>query len=447
MSDCTKLPHLLRLRDAGEMVAVEAHLAECPACAEAWRDLEALTALGRALPDGQPDARRRESVRTRILAEATAPAPRSRWRLVALAAAAAIGAWIVGTQLGPDPPPPLGRIASAPGAIFSVSKTDGDEVVALREGRLMIRVPRLEGGRRFVVLTDDAEVEVRGTAFAVEASDGRLRAVEVEAGVVEVRPAGAEAVRLKAAQRWPMDGRGALVPRELPDGQPRKPQPTVRAPAGPREETKPAAPRPRPRAADAATADPRPRTPRKAPADPAVARRDAGARSPGEAAADAGLPAPDADVADTETGGSHIAAPDAAPAASPQTVRFDAGWTALRAGRPADAAPAFAGAAALGGPLTADARWWHAVALGRAGDDAAARQALARFMTAHPGSPRRLEAGVMAGWLDFAAGRVEAAEAAFREGLGARRAAVRESARTGLAAVADWRAKQGGADE
>lgn len=446
MSDCANLPHLLRLRDAGETAAVEAHLAECPACAEAWRDLEALTALGRALPDGQPDARRRESVRTRILAEATAPPPRPRWRLVALAAAAAIGAWIVGTQFD-SAPPPLGRIASAPGAVFSVSKTGGDEVVTLSEGRLTIRVPHLAAGRRFVVLTDDAEVEVRGTAFTVEASDGRLRAVEVEAGVVEVRPAGADAVRLRTAQRWPTDRGAGPGPREWPGAKAEGPRAAVRAPAGPREETRPGDARPPPRRADAATTEPPPRGPRKARPDPVDARRAVEARPAGEGAADAGPPTLDVGAAQPETGGSHIAEPDASPAASPQTVRFDAGWTALRAGRPADAAPAFADAAALGGPLTADARWWHAVALGRAGDDAAARRALTHFMTAHPGSPRRLEAAVMAGWLDFAAGRVDAAEAAFREGLGARRAAVRESARTGLAAVADWRAKRGGADE
>src|SRR5262249_38671353 len=40
---------------------------------------------------------------------------------------------------------------------------------------------------RFIVRTRDAEVEVRGTRFDVEAADGRIRRVEVQEGKVEVR--------------------------------------------------------------------------------------------------------------------------------------------------------------------------------------------------------------------------------------------------------------------
>ncbi len=460
MSDCNRFPRLLQLRDAGDLDAVQAHLAECSACADAWDDLEALTALGQSLPDGRPDEARRESVRTRILAQAQLESGRSPARrpirLVALAAAAAIGAWIIGTQFVAEPPAPIGRIASAPGAVFSVRKTEAVEWVALDEGRITIRVPTLPDDRRLVVVTDDAEVEVRGTIFTVEAIDGRLTAVEVEEGVVEVRPAGAEAVRLKPSQRWATERAAARpaapeppssaiaaadVPRELPGeptqppSEPREwPRADARAPeAAPRVPAKP------PQGPPAGRSDAAP-VPKAADPEPAPAGRPvapAGTRAAPVAAPD-DPPAPDAGPIDAPAKADASATPD--PGVSPQTARFDEGWQALRAGRPSAAAAAFAAAAALDGPLIADARWWRAVALGRGGDDGAAREAVLDFLRLHPRSPRKAEASVMLGWLDFAAGRVDAAEAAFTAGLSGARPAVRESAREGLDAVKNWRA-------
>ena len=122
-------------------------------------------------------------------------------------------------------------------------------------------------------------------------------------------------------------------------------------------------------------------------------------------------------------------------------MQFEAGWQALRAGTPRAAAVAFEAAARLEGPLRADAAWWHVVALGRAGDDAASRGALERYLRAYPASKHRAEASVMLGWLDFTVGQVDAAERAFRAGRQARRAAVRAQAEAGLKAVADWRAR------
>ena len=111
----------------------------------------------------------------------------------------------------------------------------------------------------------------------------------------------------------------------------------------------------------------------------------------------------------------------------------------MRGGKPNVAVDAFDAAASLPGPLVADAHWWRAVALGRAGRDGETLVALNRYLAAYPTSTRRAEASVMLGWLHFAAGRMDAAEAAFRAGVGARRGAVERRAKEGLEAVTEWR--------
>ncbi len=64
---------------------------------------------------------------------------------------------------------------------------DGVERVSLHEGTLDLSVRKLAPGERFLVATDDAEVEVRGTVFEVEAHGGRIASVTVSEGKVEVR--------------------------------------------------------------------------------------------------------------------------------------------------------------------------------------------------------------------------------------------------------------------
>jgi hypothetical protein len=61
------------------------------------------------------------------------------------------------------------------------------ERVTLSEGTLDLTVRKLDEGERFLVATADAEVEVRGTAFEVEAHGGHIARVAVSEGKVEVR--------------------------------------------------------------------------------------------------------------------------------------------------------------------------------------------------------------------------------------------------------------------
>jgi hypothetical protein len=81
----------------------------------------------------------------------------------------------------------------------------------LSQGVLRAQVAKLADGQRFIVRTDDAEVEVRGTAFRVEivppdaaCGNGTRTRVSVSEGLVEVRGAGASTY-LHPGQSWPLD--------------------------------------------------------------------------------------------------------------------------------------------------------------------------------------------------------------------------------------------------
>lgn len=70
---------------------------------------------------------------------------------------------------------------------------------------------------------------------------------------------------------------------------------------------------------------------------------------------------------------------------------FNEAWDAIERGD-YDAAQQRLGNVSPTSPLAEDAEYWRAVALVRSGDDARAREALTRFIAAHPNSPRRAEA-------------------------------------------------------
>jgi ferric-dicitrate binding protein FerR (iron transport regulator) len=85
------------------------------------------------------------------------------------------------------------------------------ERFSLARGRLTVHVVKLTNGRRFIVATPDAEIEVRGTRFELNVlsqaegcGNGSRTRLSVGEGVVEVRSAGVNA-RVSAGQMWPAD--------------------------------------------------------------------------------------------------------------------------------------------------------------------------------------------------------------------------------------------------
>jgi hypothetical protein len=128
-------------------------------------------------------------------------------------------------------------------------------------------------------------------------------------------------------------------------------------------------------------------------------------------------------------------APLEAPApASPPTASFHRAWALLRAGDAIAAAEAFAGVqdASRGTSLEADALYWRAVALSRAGERRASRDLYDVFLARFPASPRAGEAAVALGFLLVDLGQPVEARQAFTRAQEDPSDRVRASARLGL---------------
>ncbi len=390
---------------------------------------DALDALARELPVRRPDPARLEQMRTEILAAAGGVTPlrprmvSPRTVVVAVASALAVAAavallWRATGSATDGTAPSRASIVAGHGTEQAQVSGPPDEVVQLRHGTVMVEVAPLGTEERFRVITGDAEVEVRGTRFMVAADRGRIRSVEVFAGVVELRLRAGGVETLAAGQRWdaPVDVQTAVVP------------------------VTPIAPVPD---APAAIAEPVAAPPSVAPTPP-IAKK----RSPATSASPPAAPAPagdradatkakaDADAAAVVASRSTPEATKDAPAA-PGEAEFRVGWNALKRGEPARAADSFAASRRIanGGAIAEDATYWEGVALARAGRSAPAIRALRGFLTAYPRSARAGEASARLGWLFVDAGDLAGAERWFSAAADDPVPAVRNSARSGLERV------------
>ena len=138
--------------------------------------------------------------------------------LSAPATSAAAAGQVLGTGITLQAPPgaPV-RIGSADGTVLTLEARGELSVVeqsatrrfALRQGAVRAQVAHLHAGERFLITTDDAEVEVHGTVFRVALADGdpaceqgqRTR-VTVTEGIVSVRAGGRETL-VAAGEAWP----------------------------------------------------------------------------------------------------------------------------------------------------------------------------------------------------------------------------------------------------
>ncbi len=203
-----------------ELACVDRHLATCSSCAELVSDLSRIRALLRA-PTPTPAPLSVQRSRLKLLREAAlppSPAPLRRRPAIALAvtlaAAGAIGLAL--QQRSPKSPITVMQTMAASAnasprtmtsvlpegqARFTRTSSDGTEIVALSDGAVSLSVRHLQAGERFLVKTGDAEVEVRGTLFRVEAANDRIQRVSVVEGKVEVRFHGATFF-ITADERW-----------------------------------------------------------------------------------------------------------------------------------------------------------------------------------------------------------------------------------------------------
>jgi hypothetical protein len=225
-----------RLHDR-ELSSIDRHLAMCASCASLERDLDHVRALLRS-PAPEPTPLEVQRGRLALLRDAALPsAPavvkgRSGPRLAVALAIVATAALVFGLERRWIAPvntvtQVVSTSASVPvrtvttvvpeGAARFVRATDGGtEIVTLEDGAIDLSVRHLSAGERFLVKTGDAEVEVRGTIFRVEARDNRLQNVAVVEGKVEVRFRGG-AFLLGADERWdrPAEAR-TIAPPSVP---------------------------------------------------------------------------------------------------------------------------------------------------------------------------------------------------------------------------------------
>jgi hypothetical protein len=119
------------------------------------------------------------------------------------------------------PPPALiedDRVISDPGAVFRLDGSHADRVVALTTGHVRCEVARRAPGERFRVVVGEDIVQVTGTRFEVTAEAGRLGAIVVEEGSVELLRPGQAPITLRAGERWPPPVRPAPPPPAAPAG-------------------------------------------------------------------------------------------------------------------------------------------------------------------------------------------------------------------------------------
>jgi ferric-dicitrate binding protein FerR (iron transport regulator) len=387
---CLKPKELTRRVFEGADRALQEHLDACPACAREAAATRMLADLGRELPDGAPSEESVAAIRHALLASASdgiignARARKRYWIPVAAAASIALAVGVVLLAHGPSEPLPQkvatgearrALVHAQKGADHVLLGSQPDEIVRLTEGTIAVEVEKLGAKERFRVVTGDAEVEVRGTAFDVTAANDVLVGVRVWSGMVEVRPRGREVVLLAPGEQW-----------QVPEGDRDEGVRTVEAAVSqgtPSWERSVRTGVNRDRLANDSSAGA---------VDPRGTREEAGAGGGG---------------------------PGSGPPTEPAEAAFNAGWDALRLGRPAEAAKLFGRAADLGRgeAMIEDAVFWRAVALDRAGAHGPAADGMREFLQRFPSSVRRGEVSVMLGWKLLASGDPAGARVLFESAL------------------------------
>lgn len=127
--------------------------------------------------------------------------------------------------------------------------------------------------------------------------------------------------------------------------------------------------------------------------------------------------------------------------ASPTELHFQKGWALLRDGKAREAAVELAAAADAGGddPLAADARYFQAIALVRAGQSRDAERVLVAFLDHAPQSLRRGRAAILLGRLIRDRGDATSARAWFASALNDPDPAIAAAAKAHLDALSPRR--------
>lgn len=202
-------PELRRAALSGEGLPTETHARTCPACATDRAAIAAMIKLAQELPWTPPPGDRLEAIRARLLSSerpggrVARGRSRRRWS-IALGAAATLFAIAASLRSTPEPTFEHGVIEVGAGAqvLHAAGGPDRPETVRLSHGAITVALDALRGGERFVLSTQDAEIEAREAIFEIGAERDRLSWVDVRAGTVTVRTHGAPPVVLRLGESW-----------------------------------------------------------------------------------------------------------------------------------------------------------------------------------------------------------------------------------------------------
>ncbi len=218
MKPCTRRREVERWIRQGALSempsAVQSHIEECSACAasveevtetRAWFDDDVPFALSDTSASEMRfrlEAAARES---RLEPNTSRISPYGYAAFAAFAAAAVallvLRPWVSISPTDKHAPTPLAQVSAEPGVAIEESKAP-HEAYRLENGTAQFDVRSLQEGESFTVRVGDEAVHVRGTSYQVEAEDGRLMAVRVREGVVEVALDGVPNPILEAGESW-----------------------------------------------------------------------------------------------------------------------------------------------------------------------------------------------------------------------------------------------------
>jgi FecR protein. len=110
-------------------------------------------------------------------------------------------------------------IVAESGARFTLLDRDGNgrvDSVELSSKALLLEVPKKPGGNRFEVITPQAIAAVRGTKWAVDATEGKSSVFVVNGRVSVARRVGANRVVLRPGEGVDVETTGALTVKRWP---------------------------------------------------------------------------------------------------------------------------------------------------------------------------------------------------------------------------------------
>jgi hypothetical protein len=201
---------------ASDAESFERHSRICRECHDRVRVDGRLRRFLKELPDVSPLDLPFRRLRARILSDAREEAtrqPRPRWpALVFAAVALAVLTTLAvasGLRFHPRVSPPedpfAGSVTAVPGAEWVQARHERVETVRLTKGELWIVVRKQTQGERFLVVTPDGELEVRGTTFDIVVDGYSTRYVHVVEGRVAVRLRNRPALELTDGGTWDRD--------------------------------------------------------------------------------------------------------------------------------------------------------------------------------------------------------------------------------------------------